>query len=339
MKKSSSDPLELFLKQNLPFAVSVEEFYIGVISLVVVLCLILFNRTKGKRNQFSAQIKTIQERRKEFKSGANTPKKRKTPETSVNFMRSVANKFQLVKKLQLEKAEETLVQAGFRSRDALAIFAFFNLIAPLALFTVGMIIMGTRPPATGLDSAINYIYPIAGLFLGLKLPWFILNKIRKKRYLKIQRALSDTLDLMTVCAEAGLSMPAAMDRVSRELGTVYPEMAEELALTTIEINFYPDRNKALNNLAHRCDIKEVRGIVTVLTQTEKYGTPIAQALRVLASEFRQARMLRAEGKAARLPAVMTVPMILFILPTVFIVIMTPAVINAKKNMGAFSGGK
>jgi tight adherence protein C len=196
--------------------------------------------------------------------------------------------------------------------------------------------MGASDSVTLVGSIIRYIYPVSGAYLGLKLPWIILNRIRKKRYLKIQRALSDTLDLMTVCAEAGLSMPAAMDRVARELGTVYPEMAEELALTTIEISFYPDRNRALTNFAHRCDIKEVRGIVTVLIQTEKYGTPIAQALRVLSSEFRGSRMMRAEGKAARLPAIMTLPMILFILPTVFIVIITPAVINAKKNMGAFS---
>jgi tight adherence protein C len=135
------------------------------------------------------------------------------------------------------------------------------------------------------------------------------------------------LDLMTISAEAGLSLAAMLDRVSRELGISYPEMAEELTLTSMEIGFLPDRNQALLNLAKRCTLPEVRGIVSVLIQTEKYGTPIAQALRVLSAEFRQARMLRAEHKAAKLPAMMTIPMILFILPTLFIVIISPAIIK------------
>src|SRR5262249_23731689 len=121
------------------------------------------------------------------------------------------------------------------------------------------------------------------------------------------------------------SLTASLDRVSRELGSVYPEMAEELSLTSIELSFLPDRKKALGNLAERVDIPEIRGIAGVLIQTEKYGTPVSQALRVLAAEFRTQRMLRAEQKAARLPAIMTIPMILFILPTLFVVILTPAI--------------
>jgi tight adherence protein C len=329
----NQDVTSNFLNQNLPLGISAYNFYVGLAVLAAVMCVIIVSKMMENRNRLSGRIKNIQQRRKELASGISSPKKRKTPENSVNFMRKVSSKFQLVKKLQLEKAELTMVQAGFRSKDALAIFAFFNLLTPLILFIIGIIIMETRPNIEGILKVTNYIYPIGGLYFGLKLPWFVLNRLRSRRYLQLQRALSDTLDLMTVCAEAGLSMPAALERVARELGTVYPEMAEELALTTIEINFYPDRNRALNNLAHRCDIKEIRGIVTVLIQTEKYGTPIAQALRVLSTEFRQARMLRAEGKAAKLPAIMTVPMILFILPTVFIVIITPAVITAKKNFG------
>jgi tight adherence protein C len=153
------------------------------------------------------------------------------------------------------------------------------------------------------------------------------RRVRKKRYLYIQRSLSDVLDLMTICAEAGLSLSASLNRVSRELALSYPQMAEELQLTAVEMGFLPDRNKALINLSERCALPEVRGITNVLIQTEKYGTPIAQALRVLSSEFRQARMLRAEQKAARLPAMMTVPMITCILPTLFIVIISPAVVK------------
>jgi tight adherence protein C len=153
------------------------------------------------------------------------------------------------------------------------------------------------------------------------------HNARTKRYAVIQKGLPDGLDLMMICAEAGLSLSASLDRVSRELNLPYPELAEELGTTSIELGFLPDRKKALTNLAERVNMQEVRGIVSVLIQTEKYGTPISQALRVLSAEFRTQRMLRAEQKAARLPAIMTVPMIVFILPTLFVVIIAPAVIK------------
>ncbi len=327
-----------FIKNSLPRGISIEMFYIAVTCVAILLCVLLINNMLGKKNnKVSARIKAIHERRKEFYNGIITAKKRKKPEASINFMRMVTLKFQLIKKLQLEQAEILLVQAGFRSKDAISIFAFIILVLPFILGGIGFILMQLSPPAATInDKLLGYLWIVLGLYIGLKLPWMIVKRIRNRRYLFLQRALSDTLDLLTVCAEAGLSVPAAMERVARELGTAYPEMAEELALTAIEISFYPDRNKALNNLAERCYLKEIRGIVTVLIQTEKYGTPIAQALRVLSSEFRHARMMRAENKAARLPAIMTLPMILFILPTVFIVIMAPAVINAKKSLSGVS---
>ena len=334
---SKIDFLTDFLKSNLPSGVSVEMFYMGVTLVVILLCVLLINKMIGRKStKMSARIKAIHERRKELYSGVTTVKRRKKPEASINFMRMITMKFQLVKKLQLEQAELVLVQAGFRSKDAIAIFAFSIFVLPFILGISGFIIMYFSHPLTFNDKLLGYLWPVLGLYIGLKLPWMFIKRARSKRYLFLQRALSDTLDLLTVCAEAGLSVPAAMERVARELGAAYPEMAEELTLTAIEISFYPDRNKALNNLAGRCALKEIRGIVTVLIQTEKYGTPIAQALRVLSSEFRHARMMRAENKAARLPAMMTLPMILFILPTVFIIIMAPAVINAKKNFARTS---
>ena len=159
-------------------------------------------------------------------------------------------------------------------------------------------------------------------------------RARKKRYHNILKSLPDVLDLMTICAEAGLSLVSMLERVSRELAMTYPEMSEELSLTSIEIGFLPDRNKALSNLAERCTLRELRGMVSVFIQTEKYGTPIAQALRVLSAEFRQARMLKAEAKAARLPALMTIPMILCILPTLFIVILAPAIVKLMDTIKA-----
>jgi tight adherence protein C len=332
MKIEKIDALTAFLKHNLPRGVSVDMFYIAVTIVMVAVCAFVIYKMVGKKtNKMSSRIKAIHERRKELYTGLLASKKRKKPEGSINFMRMVSMKFQLVKKLELEQSETMLVQAGFRSKDAISIFAFITLVLPFILGAIGLAVTQLSTPETFEQKLLGYLWPVLGLYMGLKLPWVILRRVRSKRYLMLQRALSDTLDLLTVCAEAGLSVPAAMDRVARELGTAYPEMAEELTLTSIEISFYPERNKAFNNFAERCSLKEIRGIVTVLIQTEKYGTPIAQALRVLSTEFRQARMMRAENKAARLPAMMTLPMILFILPTVFIIIMAPAVISAKKN--------
>ncbi len=332
-----TDFITAFLQHNLPKGISVNSFYIGLSIVLVVVCAIVIRNMMGKKsNKMSTRIKAIHERRKELYSGLLATKKRKKPEGSINFMRTVSQRFELVKKLELEQSEAMLIQAGFRSKDAVSIFAFVTMVLPVILGAIGLVAMKMSTTTTLNSKLISYLWPVLGLYMGLKLPWMFLKRARNKRYLALQRGLSDTLDLMTVCAEAGLSVPASMDRVSRELGAAYPEMAEELTLTSIEISFYPDRNKALLNLAERCALKEIRGIVTVLIQTDKYGTPIAQALRVLSTEFRQARMMRAENKAARLPALMTLPMILFILPTVFIIIMAPAVINAKKNFATQS---
>jgi len=210
--------------------------------------------------------------------------------------------------------------------------AFFNLLLPILLGIAGFAIMKLNSDVSAKWKMMNYIWPVLGLYLGLKLPWYYVHRKKRKRGGRIQRALPDVLDLMTICAEAGLSLVSMLDRVARELKMSYPEMAEELALTSIEIGFLPDRNKALLNLSERNGLPEVRGIVSVLIQTEKYGTPIAQALRVLSAEFRQSRMLRAEQKAAQLPAIMTIPMIVFILPTLFIVIIAPAAVKVMDIM-------
>lgn len=317
----------LRISDFLPRSVRPEDFYTGLAAAVAFYCVVMIIYSFRQRTGYASKIKAIQERRKELQEGLTGPKKRRRPEASVNFMRSVVNRFDLIKKSQIGKSQSLLIEAGFRSKDAIYIVAFFNLVLPIVLGIVGFIIFKIDFGYSDKTKIMDYLWPIGGIYLGMKLPWIVVRRARKKRYLKIQRSLSDVLDLMTICAEAGLSLASMLDRVSRELAISYAEMAEELSLTSIEIGFLPDRNKALSNLAERCQLPEVRGIVSVLIQTEKYGTPIAQALRVLSSEFRQARMLRAEQKAARLPALMTIPMITCILPTLFIVIISPAIVK------------
>jgi tight adherence protein C len=316
----------------MPMGMDASEFYYGLAGAAILLIGVGVLSRFSQRKRTSMRVHAIHERRKELRGELVGPRRRRKPETSVNFMRKVVTRFQLLKKSQVGKTEELLVEAGFRSKDAIFVLTFFNVVLPVVLAIVGLIVMKALPITSVRWRAFNYMWPVLGAYLGLKLPSYYVKRHRKKRYLKIQRSLSDVLDLMTICAEAGLSLAASLDRVSRELMISYPEMAEELTMTGMELGFLPDRNVALSNLAKRCQLPEVRGVVSVLIQTEKYGTPIAQALRVLAAEFRQARMLRAEQKAARLPALMTIPMIVFILPTLFIVIISPAVVKLMDTM-------
>jgi tight adherence protein C len=171
----------------------------------------------------------------------------------------------------------------------------------------------------------------AALILSYKAPDIYLKNKISKRSDAIRKGLPDALDLLVICAEAGLTVDAAFGRVAKELGKGYPELGDEFMLTSIELGFLTERRQAFENFAMRVDLDAVRGVVTTMIQTEKYGTPLASALRVLSAEFRNERMMRAEEKAARLPAIMTVPLICFILPTLFIVILGPAACSIADN--------
>jgi tight adherence protein C len=310
------------------------QLTVGLGCAAVVVCTIALALNLSRQGRTAAAIKAIHERRRELRGEMVKPKKRKRPETSVNFMRAVAVKLQLIKKSQVGNAESMLIEAGFRSKDAIFVLAFFNLILPITFCVVGLIVSKLNAHVSPRWHTFNYVWPVLGAYIGLKVPGIYVRRVRKKRYLRIQRSLADVLDLMTVCSEAGLSLAAMFARVSKELMISYPEMAEELSMTSVEIGFLPERSMALRNMAERCKLPEIRGMMSVLIQTEKYGTPIAQALRVLSTEFRQSRMLRAEHKAAKLPALMTVPMILFILPTLFIVIIAPAAVKLMNTIAS-----
>ena len=157
-----------------------------------------------------------------------------------------------------------------------------------------------------------------------------------KRADKIRKALPDGLDLMVICAEAGLSLDATLMRVSQEMESTAPELADEFSLTGLELGFLPDRRKALQNLMLRVDLPGVRGVVNTLLQAERYGTPLAQSLRVMSADSRNERIMKAKEKAARLPAVLTVPMVVFILPPLFIILIGRAILN---TIDALSGVK
>ena len=201
-------------------------------------------------------------------------------------------------------------------------YLFLKLSLPAAFGTAAVIVLYVLDIFPMTDIAKLSVSLIAVIISAYAPDVFVSNTTQKRRK-KIEKALPDGLDLMVICAEAGLSVDATLLRVSRELGASWPELSDELSLTSIEIGFLPDRSQALANLSRRVKLDGVRGIVNTLVQTERYGTPLAQALRVLSAELRNNRLMKAEEKAARLPAILTVPMILFIMRALFVVLIGP----------------
>ena len=281
------------------------------------------------RDPMAKRVKALNERREQLKAGivASTSKRRKsiTNRNEVaDKVRGLLSSFKMLQDTQVVKAQQRLMQAGIRSKDLAFVVIFARFVLPVVLGAVAIILVYVVDvfPTWG---AIKKYGLVAGvLILAYKAPdLYISNKVTKRSD-AIRKGLPDALDLLVICAEAGLTVDAAFGRVARELGKAYPELGDEFALTSIELGFLTDRRSAFENLANRIDLEAVRGVVATMIQTEKYGTPLASALRVLSAEFRNERMKRAEEKAARLPAIMTVPLILFILPVLFVVILGPA---------------
>ncbi len=323
----------LTVESLLPFGLSLDDVLISLASLAVFAIIWSIGNIFIQRDTFGPRLKAIAERRAELKGQYTAARKRKkSNEDTMSFIKTVVQKLKLLQQYQVGQLQQKLTRAGYRSKDAIIVFAFAKLIMPLAGIVIGALISGIDwSQAFTMAQAEGWLKLLIFAYFMARLPEIIVANTKGKRYHSIRKALPDALDLMMICAEAGLSLAAALDRVARELARMSPQLAEEFSLTSVELGFLPDRATALKNLAERCDLKEVRGFVNVIVQTEKYGTPVAQALRVLAKEFRTQRMLAAEQKAARLPALMTVPMIVFILPTLFIIVMAPAVIKVMDN--------
>lgn len=281
-----------------------------------------------ERDNVSARLRNIHDRRDALKAAYIQKDKRKRVRTAhLSLVRRVGAWLKLKEMKGLDEVKRKLVRAGLRGRDALLIFLFMQLVLPLILFVVlAFFLFVITPPAklTGLQSVVVCMFfsILAGLLPNL----YVKNK-EQSRLDVLRRTLPDAFDLMVICAEAGLSLDATLDRVSREIMPSAPEIGEELALTGIELSFLPDRAQALRGFSERAPLPGVQALVSTLIQTEKYGTPLAQALRVLSGELREERMMRAEEKAARLPAILTVPMILFVLPPLFCVLIGPAAIR------------
>ena len=289
------------------------------------------------RDPMAKRVKALNERREQLKAGitASTTKKRAKlvqQNDTTDRMRNVLASMQVLQDTQVKEAQQKLAQAGIRSKDLAFVVIFSRLVLPIILGGGAAIaIYGLGFLADWTD--LKRFGAFAGsAILGYKGADIYLNNLIAKRTDLIRKGLPDAIDLLVICAEAGLTVDTAFARGSKELGSAYPELADEFSLTSIELGFLTERRQAFENLAYRVALEHVKGVVTTMIQTEKYGTPLASSLRVLSAEFRNDRMMRAEEKAARLPAIMTVPLILFILPTLFIVILGPAACSISDTM-------
>ncbi len=243
-----------------------------------------------------------------------------------SMLKRLVDTLNLTSWLSTETAKETLAKAGFRGAGAEYAFVAGRLIAPIGFAIIAavyiFVIADWQQPL-----AIKLGGVMAAVYLGVKAPEIYLRNATTKRQKSIERAYPNTLDLMLICAESGMSIEHAVRKVSSEIGVESVEMAEELTLLSAEMSYLPDRRTAFENLNARTGLESIRSLTTVLIQSERYGTPLGAALRVLGQESRDQRMNAAEKKAAALPPTLTVPMILFFLPGLFAAILTPAAIQ------------
>ena len=314
-----------------PTLLGFDVFYVGTL-LVAVATMALMAAIYAAitvRDPMAKRVKALAERREQLKAGivTSTAKKRASlirKNETTDRMKSMLQGLRVLQDSQLKTAQQRLAQAGIRKKEWAVAVIFARMIAPIVLgVSIGALVYWSNLfPEWG--SIKRFMAFAAAVGIGYKGPDIFIANLVNKRTDAVRKGLPDALDLLVICAEAGLTVDAAFGRVAKELGRAYPELGDEFALTAIELSFLHERRSAFENLAYRVNMEAVKGVVTTMIQTERYGTPLASALRVLSAEFRNDRMMRAEEKAARLPAIMTIPLIMFILPVLFVVILGPA---------------
>ena len=242
------------------------------------------------------------------------------------YMKRIVDEFNLSKWLGQEQARTLLVQAGYRGQAPYVTYLFFRMTMPIvalvvSLFYIFFVLKLAYPPMVKLGISIGCAY------FGVLSPNIYLKNKIQRRQTSIKRAFPDALDLLLICVESGMSIESALRKVSDEIGSQSVALAEELTLTTAELSYLPDRRQAYENLGQRTGLEGVRAVCLALQQAERYGTPLGNTMRILAQENRDMRMAEAEKKAAGLPPKLTVPMIVFFLPVLFVVILGPAAIR------------
>jgi tight adherence protein C len=298
---------------------------IGAAATVLTLAMPLFagDNLDRRMKAVALEREKIRQRERERMSRGEKVSLRQSPK---QYMKTIVEQFNLAKWVGQEEARAKLVQAGYRGHAPYVAYLFFRMVTPgvalIAAVVYLFVIVQLEQPAL-----IKVALCIGAAYLGMHLPYLFLKNQISRRQLSIKRAFPDALDLLLICVESGMSVESAFRKVSQEIGSQSIALAEELTLTTAELSYLPDRRQAYENLATRTDLDGVKAVCVSLQQAERYGTPLGQTLRVMAQENRDMRMSEAEKKAAALPPKLTVPMILFFLPVLFIVILGPAAIK------------
>ena len=298
---------------------------IFVFATVVTLGLPLANR-----DGLGQRLKAVSQRREELRAkhlAALTAKRGALRgQAAAGYMKGTLDRFKLGNLLESEDTREKLSRAGYRGQGPITTFMFFRFVMPFAVFAFALFYLFLISHFHW-TTTMKITVSVGASLLGFYLPDLFLNNKIARRQQSIMRAFPDALDLLLICVESGMSVEAAFQRVASEIGVQSAELAEEFGLTTAELSYLPERRQAFENLASRCGHSGVKAVATALNQAEKYGTPMGQALRVAAQENREMRMSEAEKKAASLPAKLTVPMIVFFLPCLFVVILGPAIMK------------
>jgi tight adherence protein C len=276
----------------------------------------------------ASERERIRQRERERLTKSEKVSLRQAPKQMVS---KIVDDFNLGKWVAQEAAREKLVMAGYRGQAPYITFLFFRMVTPIVLL-IGAVIYIFLLSHMQQSTPIKVGICIGAAFLGLQAPMLFLKNAIAKRQLSIKRAFPDSLDLLLICIESGMSIEVAFRKVSMEIGSQSVALAEEFTLTTAELSYLQDRKVAYENLAKRTGVEGVKSVCLALQQSERYGTPLAQSLRVMAQENRDMRMNEAEKKAAALPPKLTVPMIVFFLPVLFVVILGPTGIKVSAYM-------
>ena len=291
------------------------------------------------RSSLETRLKSVSTRREELrrKSREAMAVKNQGPGGALRhadegLYKKVVERLQLSRLLEDPKVVEKLAQAGFRGPRPVSTFYFFRFVLPFAFAAITAFYLYLIN-GFGLAGMQKIVAIVAGMTLGYYAPNVYISNIASKRKESIVGAFPDTLDLLLICVESGMSIEAAIQKVSQEIGGASIELAEELTLLTAELSYLPERRMAYEGLSKRTNHPGIRSVTMAMIQAEKYGTPLGSALRIMAKENREMRVAAAEKKAAQLPAKLTVPMIIFFLPVLFIVILGPAIIKVQDMMG------
>ena len=320
------------LSSVIPTGLGIEELIAIGAAVFVGLSIVFVWRGLLEKAPAQRRIKAIGERRANLRQAMIAPKRRGRMET-LNVARRVLRYFRLMTGKPVENARSKLVRAGIRSRDSVTLFLFAKLCLP-ALLGITVVILLYVVEAYNLGPQARLMVSIGSVLFGFYLPDIYIRNIITKRTQVLTKAMPDMLDLLVICAEAGLALDNALVRVAKEIRLNCAEMADEMELTSAELGFMSERRIALENLYKRTALPSMQALANTLIQSERYGTPLAQSLRVLSRELRDERLMKAEEKAARLPATLTVPMMIFIMPTLFIVLIGPGILRAMDGLSS-----